>query len=78
MFTGSLGDIFKEAMNISYTFARNYLKKQLDNTYLFENEVHIHAPSGAMEKDGATDSITITTALVSLGEFFVIQLYKSK
>lgn len=25
MFTGSLGDIFKEAMNISYTYARNFL-----------------------------------------------------
>lgn len=25
MFTGSLGDVFKEAMNISYTYARNFL-----------------------------------------------------
>ena len=27
MFTGSLGNVFKETMNISYTFARNFLKK---------------------------------------------------
>lgn len=25
MFTGSLGEVFKEAMNISYTYARNFL-----------------------------------------------------
>ena len=37
MFTGSLGDIFKESMNISYTFARNFLKKEFNNTFLFEN-----------------------------------------
>ena len=37
MFTGSLGDVFKEAMNISYTYARNFLFKDLNNTFLYEN-----------------------------------------
>ncbi len=35
MFTGSLGDIFKEAMNISYTYARNFLLNDLSNTFLY-------------------------------------------
>ena len=34
MFTGSLGDVFKETMNISYTYARNFLLKFLENSFL--------------------------------------------
>jgi ATP-dependent Lon protease len=67
MFTGSLGDVFKEAMNISYTYARNFLFSELANKFLYENEVHIHAPDGASKKDGSTDSLTIAASLVSLG-----------
>ena len=67
MFTGSLGDIFKEAMNISYTYTRNFLANELGNQFLYENEVHIHAPDGASKKDGSTDSMTIAASLVSLG-----------
>ncbi len=50
LFTGSLGDVFKEAMNISYSYARNFLRDNLSNTFLYENEVHIHAPDGAQKK----------------------------
>lgn len=70
MFTGSLGDIFKEAMNISYTYARNFLASELNNFFLFENEIHIHALDGAAKKDGSMDSLTICTTLVSLGNSF--------
>lgn len=66
LLTGSLSDVFKEAMNISYTFARNFLEKHFSNRYLFENEVHIHAPEGGFKKDGSTDSMTTVAALVSL------------
>ena len=78
MFTGSLGNVFKETMNISYTFARNFLKTSLDNTFLFENEVHIHALDGAAKKDGSMDSLTICATLVSLGTYITIKLYKKK
>lgn len=54
-------------MNISYTYARNFLLTQLGNRFLYENEVHIHAPDGASKKDGSTDSLTIAASLVSLG-----------
>ena len=46
-------------MNISYTFARIFLKTELDNTFLYQNEVHIHALDGAAKKDGSMDSLTI-------------------
>jgi ATP-dependent Lon protease len=78
MFTGSLGEIFKETMNISYTFARNFLAQDLNNTFLYENEVHIHALDGAAKKDGSMDSLTICTTLVSLGIFKYIQLFRRK
>lgn len=53
-------------MNISYTYARNFLLTELGNKFLYENEVHIHAPDGAAKKDGSTDSLTIASSLVSL------------
>ena len=73
LFTGSLGDVFKEAMNISYTYARNFLQHERKNHFLFENEVHIHAPEGASKKDGSTDSLTIACALVSLGTLIIMK-----
>jgi len=78
MFTGSLGNVFKETMNISYTFARNFLKNELNNSFLFENEVHIHALDGAAKKDGSMDSLTICTTLVSLGNTIPIKLFRKK
>jgi ATP-dependent Lon protease len=71
LFTGSLGKVFKEAMDISYTYARNFLQHDRKNTFLYANEVHIHAPDGAAKKDGSTDSLTIACALISLGIFIL-------
>jgi len=53
-------------MSISYTYAKRFLLKKLNNRYLFENEIHIHAPDGASKKDGSTDSLTICSSLISL------------
>ena len=63
--TGSLGTILKESMDICYTFARIFLRN-MNNTFLYENEVHLHAPAGASKKDGPNDSLAIVSALVSL------------
>jgi hypothetical protein len=57
-------------MNISYSFARNFLRDTASNNYLYENEVHIHAPDGAQKKEGSTDSLSIASALISLGKAF--------
>ena len=56
----------KESMQIAYSFARSYAYDDLKNDYLERNEVHIHAPEGAIPKDGPSAGVTITTALVSL------------
>ncbi len=65
--TGSLGDVMQESCHI----ALNYIKANMD-TYgidykLFEkNDIHIHVPEGAVNKDGPSAGVTITTALISL------------
>lgn len=64
--TGSLQLVFKESSQIAYTFARNFLQ-ELGNSFLRENEVHLHAPEGAEKKEGPNDSLTVASALVSLG-----------
>lgn len=56
----------KESIQIAYTFARVFAKEKLNNTFLEENEIHIHAPEGAVPKDGPSAGITIATAMLSL------------
>ena len=59
--TGSLGDVMKESMQIAYTYARSYLNN-ISNDYLESNEIHIHAPEGAMPKDGPSAGVTIASS----------------
>lgn len=71
--TGNLGDVLKESVDISYTFCKKFLKEKFDNTFLYENELHLHAPEGHSKKNGAGESLTIATALVSIGKRCLIQ-----
>lgn len=64
--TGSLGGVMKESMHIAYTFAKHFSNQVLKNSFLENNEVHIHAPEGATPKDGPSAGVTITSALLSL------------
>ena len=58
-------EIMKESMQIAYTYSRAYLSAR-NNNYLELNEIHIHAPEGAIPKDGPSAGITITSCLLSL------------
>jgi ATP-dependent Lon protease len=53
----------QESMQIAYTYAKSFSFEFLKNKYLEENEVHIHAPEGAIPKDGPSAGVTICTAL---------------
>ena len=65
--TGSLGDVMRESCQIALSYIKANLSKfKIDSKLLKDADIHIHVPEGAVQKDGPSAGITITTALISL------------
>lgn len=65
--TGSLGDVMQESCQIAFSYIKaNAEKFLIPVKVLSENDIHLHFPEGAVNKDGPSAGIAITTALVSL------------
>jgi ATP-dependent Lon protease len=63
--TGQLGDVMKESARAAWTYARAHADALMIDDRVFEKDVHIHVPAGAIPKDGPSAGIAMATAIVS-------------
>ncbi|CAG7839392.1 Lon protease 1 [Clostridium haemolyticum] len=65
--TGQLGDVMKESGEAAYSYVRaNCEKYGIDPNFYKEKDIHIHAPEGAVPKDGPSAGVTMITGIVSV------------
>ncbi len=77
--TGNLGKVMEESISIAYSVAKKFLYQYEKNnkededtfdkkpvSFFANNLIHLHAPEGAIMKDGPSAGITLTTCLLSL------------
>ena len=65
--TGSLGEVMQESCHIALSYIKaNMDTFGIDSKVLEKSDIHIHVPEGAVNKDGPSAGVTITTALISL------------
>lgn len=64
--TGSLGDVMKESMRTAMSLIRSRAKSYgLAHDFADKLDIHVHAPEGAVPKDGPSAGGAITVAILS-------------
>ena len=65
LLTGSLGDVMQESAKIALSYIKANSKKFNISKDIFDSDIHIHVPEGAIPKEGPSAGIALTTALIS-------------
>jgi ATP-dependent Lon protease len=65
--TGQLGDVMQESAKTAFSYVRMMAQKEgaFKASYFEKTNIHIHAPEGAVPKDGPSAGIALATAIVS-------------
>jgi ATP-dependent Lon protease len=63
--TGQLGDVMKESARAAWTYARSHAAGLQIADEMFDRDIHIHVPAGAIPKDGPSAGVTMASAVVS-------------
>jgi ATP-dependent Lon protease len=65
--TGSLGDVMRESAQAALSYIRSNADAfGIPDDFFEHHDIHIHVPSGAIQKDGPSAGVTILAALLSL------------
>ena len=66
-FTGALGDIAKESIEVAISYIKSNSKYfKINEDFFLNNDLHIHFTENASFKDGPSAGVAITTAILSL------------
>ncbi len=65
LLTGQLGDVMKESARAAWTYARSHAAALQVPDEMFDRDIHIHVPAGAIPTDGPSAGVTMASAIVS-------------
>lgn len=64
--TGHLGEVMRESAQAALSYARTIVSRYgFDPNKIYDQDIHIHVPLGAVPKDGPSAGAAIATAIIS-------------